>query len=134
MARIRFADTSFWAALVAPRDQNHATAKAFVRAGIGRVCVTNHVLGETWTLLCHRGGHHIAVEFLDRIALLPNVQVVHVDDATEQEAWRWLRKHDERKYSFVDATSFAVMRQREIREVLAFDSDFSAAGFVEARP
>jgi predicted nucleic acid-binding protein len=35
--------------------------------------------------------------------------------------------------SFVDATSFAVMRRRRIREALAFDGDFNAAGFVEVR-
>jgi predicted nucleic acid-binding protein len=34
---------------------------------------------------------------------------------------------------FVDATSFAIMRALRIREALAFDGDFSAAGFVELR-
>ncbi|HKG04390.1 MAG TPA: hypothetical protein VKB03_14530 [Conexibacter sp.] len=43
-------------------------------------------------------------------------------------------RRNEREYSFVDATSFAVMRRRRIREALAFDGDFSAAGFVELRP
>jgi uncharacterized protein len=34
----------------------------------------------------------------------------------------------------VDATSFAVMRRRRLRQALAFDGDFAAAGFTEARP
>ncbi len=54
--------------------------------------------------------------------------------AVETEAWRWLRARAEREYSFVDASSFAVMRRRRIREALAFDGDFNAAGFVEVRP
>lgn len=57
-----------------------------------------------------------------------------VDETAEEAAWAWLRRHDERVYSFVDATSFAMMRQLRISEALAFDGDFSAAGFVEARP
>ncbi len=59
---------------------------------------------------------------------------MHVDPTMESDAWSWLRRHDEREYSFVDATSFALMRRRRIREALAFDGDFSAAGFIEIRP
>lgn len=51
----------------------------------------------------------------------------------EDDALRWLRKHDEREYSFVDATSFAYMRAKGIQEALAFDGDFAAAGFTELR-
>jgi predicted nucleic acid-binding protein len=91
-------------------------------------------MGETWTLLRRRSGHAAAAGFLDRMQALKGVQIVHVDEATEAEAWRWLRARGEREYSFVDATSFAVMRRRRIREALAFDGDFNAAGFVEVRP
>jgi predicted nucleic acid-binding protein len=70
----------------------------------------------------------------DRLAALGNVEVAVADETIEDEAWRWLRRHDEREYSFVDATSFAIMRRRRIVEALAFDGDFAAAGFVELRP
>jgi predicted nucleic acid-binding protein len=63
-----------------------------------------------------------------------SLTVVHVDEQVEDEAWRWLQRHDERPYSFVDATSFALMRRRRLREAFAFDGDFSAAGFIEVRP
>jgi len=131
---VRFADTSFWFGLQERRDRRHQEAGALVARGIGRVVTTNHVIGETWTLLRRRAGHAAAVGFLDRLRNLPDVDVIHVDDATESEAWRWLRSRSEREYSFVDATSFAVMRRRRIREALAFDGDFNAAGFVEVRP
>jgi len=52
----------------------------------------------------------------------------------EAAAWEWLARHDERVYSFVDATSFAIMQRNRIREAFAFDGDFSAAGYVEVRP
>ena len=131
---MRFADTSFWFGLQERRDGRHQHARALVVRGVGRVVTTNHVVGETWTLLRRRSGHAAAVGFLDRLGALTDVTVVHVDDATEVEAWRWLRARSEREYSFVDATGFAVMRRRRIREALAFDGDFNAAGFVEVRP
>ncbi len=58
---------------------------------------------------------------------------MHVDERTAADAWKWLRRHDEREFSFVDATSFAVTRRRRVTEALAFDGDFAAAGFVEVR-
>lgn len=131
---MRFADTSFWYGLQERRDGRHESARALVARGVGRVVTTNHVVGETWTLLRRRSGPAAAVGFIDRLMVLPDTEVVHVDDALEADAWRWLRSRSEREYSFVDATSFAVMRRRRIREALAFDGDFNAAGFVEVRP
>jgi len=61
------------------------------------------------------------------------VAIHHVDAEIEGRALRWLRRHDEREYSFVDASSFALMSSMRIREALAFDGGFSAAGFVELR-
>lgn len=62
------------------------------------------------------------------------IQVDSVSEDLEAEALQWLRQHDEREYSFVDATSFAYMRARGIQDALAFDGDFTAAGFTELRP
>ena len=131
---MRFADTSFWFGLQERRDVRHAHARALVTRGVGHVVTTNHVIGETWTLLRRRSGQAAAVGFLDRIGVLPDLEIVHVDGGVEKDAWRWLRGRPEREYSFVDATSLAVMRRRRIREALAFDGDFNAAGFVEVRP
>lgn len=130
---MRFVDTSFWYALVSRVDRHHDAARSIASAGAGRLITTNLVLGETWTLITRRQGHAGGVDALDRIEVMPGLQVVHVGERTEREAWRWLRRHDGRHYSFVDATSFAVMRARRIREALAFDGDFYAAGFVEVR-
>ena len=63
-----------------------------------------------------------------------HVGVNRVSEQMAAEALLWLRQHDEREYSFVDATSFAFMRAKGISEALAFDGDFAAAGFVELRP
>jgi predicted nucleic acid-binding protein len=71
---------------------------------------------------------------VDAVTRSPRLAIEHVGEAVESEAWDWLQRHDERPYSFVDATSFASMRRRRLTEALAFDGDFPAAGFVELRP
>lgn len=96
---------------------------------------TNHVRGETWTWLRSRSRHETAVAFLDGIdSSASHTEVARLPEALEADALDWLREHDEREYSFVDATSFAYMRARGIQEALAFGGDFAAAGFAELRP
>lgn len=131
---MRFVDTSFWVALRFARDTRHPDARALWEEGPGALVTTNLVLGETWTFLSRRVGHRSALELHQAAGRLPSLSVRHVDEELEQEAWLWLRRHDERPYSFVDATSFTLMRRLRVREALAFDGDFAAAGFIEARP
>ena len=131
---MRFVDSSFWIAFTLRRDAHHAAARELWEAQETVLLTTNHVIGETWTFLRRRDGHALATRFRERTSASHELTVVHVDEDLEDEAWRWLRRHDERPYSFVDATSFALMRRRRLREALAFDGDFSAAGFVEVRP
>lgn len=75
----------------------------------------------------------MAVEFLDELGADSRVEVLRVGEQQEEDAWHWLRRHDEREYSFVDATSFMVMKDLGIRDAFAFDGDFTAAGFHELR-
>lgn len=131
---MRFVDTSFWVALLLRKDRHHRVARALWLGDAGAVLCSNHVVGESWTFLRRRAGHAAAVSFLDALGASPRVSIERVGQAAEAEALRWLRRHDEREYSFVDATSFALMRRRRLKEALAFDGDFAAAGFVEVQP
>ena len=131
---MRFVDTSFWVALQLARDKNHAAARELWQTARVPLLTTNHVVGETWTFLRRRAGHSAALRFVDAVARSQRLAIEHVSEAVESEALAWLRRHDEREYSFVDATSFASMRRRRLTEALAFDGDFQAAGYVEMRP
>lgn len=130
-----FVDSSFWIAEFLPRDRRHDEAMERSRATVSRRLVTStFVMGETWTYLRRRADHARAMAWLDGVRDRAVVSVERVDAALEDEAWSWLRAHDERPYSFVDATSFALMRKLRLTEALAFNGDFEAAGFVELRP
>jgi predicted nucleic acid-binding protein len=129
-----FVDTSFWVAFRNRRDPRHEEAVGLLRRHEAKpIMTTNHVRGETWTFLRRRVGHQAAGQFLDQLERSRHVAIEIVSAELEGRALRWLRRHDEREYSFVDATSFTFMTSRRIREALAFDGDFSAAGFTELR-
>ncbi len=129
-----FIDTSFWVGLTGRTDQRHDEAvRLFRQYGTQPLLTSNHIRGETWTVLRRRRGHRDAVAFLDLIERSARLTIVSVSEELEQEALRWLMRHDEREYSFVDASSFALMRSLKIRDALAFDGDFAAAGFTELK-
>jgi predicted nucleic acid-binding protein len=129
-----FVDSSFWIGLSDRRDERNTEAIRLVERHVATpLTTTNHVVGETWTFLRKRHGHRTAVRFVESAETTARLTIVFVDRELERAAWTWLRRHDERVYSFVDATSFALMRKLRIHEALAFDGDFAAAGFTELR-
>jgi uncharacterized protein len=103
------------------------------RFGDSGLVTSNHVRGEAWTSVNRRHGHRRRFGCWTGLDRSIRLQLERVAEDLEDEALRRLRRHDEHEYSFVDATSFAVMRSLRIREALAFDGDFAAAGFTELR-
>jgi uncharacterized protein len=130
-----FIDTSYLIAALSPADRNHHAAIELkeVLRGVSPF-TTNHVVGECWTFARRRFGHGAAVKLTDALRRSDRYRIVHVDRELEEAALEWLRDHDEREYSFVDAASFAVMRRHRILDALAFDRDFHAAGFRTLAP
>ena len=57
------------------------------------------------------------------------MNLVHVDAAIFQDSWRWLERHQDKRYSLTDCASFVVMKQLKIKAALTFDKHFAQAGF-----
>ncbi len=130
---MRFVDTSFWIALFRTREKHHSTATSIWEANREPLLTTVGVLGETWTFMRRRESHSAAVAVVEAIHASQLVTAVETDAPVHAAAWKWLHRRDEHVYSFVDAVSFEVMRRRRLREALAFDGDFTRAGYVEVR-
>jgi len=127
MARVLI-DTSAVYALLDRDDTNHAAAKACLeklRRLRTEPWLTNFVLGESHALLLARLGHEVARKWL--LANTWPVERVTVED--EERARDIIRRQADQTYSYVDATSFAVMERLRIRRALAFDRHFQRFGF-----
>lgn len=127
-------DTSFWVALQVSRARRHTYAVDLWNGHSGPMRTSNLVMGETWTWLRRKAGHRAALRFVDSVRQSPRVSVAVVNEVIDKQAWLWLSRHAGRSYSYVDATSFEIMRRERIVEALAFDADFTSAGFIEVRP
>lgn len=129
-----FVDTSFLVAGLNARDDRHHEAVALRdRLADAPLVSTNHVVGESWTFARRRYGHGPAASLLNGLRSRGRIEILHVSPDAEERAMDWLLRHDEREYSFVDATSFETMRALGATQALSFDGDFEAAGFETLR-
>lgn len=127
-----FVDTSAWYAVADSGDANHEVGARVFAGLIGeraRLLTTNHVVGETYTLLRVRLGGTAAHAFLRSIRASGQAQRVFVPPEWEGAAEELLLHYVDQDFSYVDATSFVTMRRLSIQDAFTFDRHFSVAGF-----
>ena len=88
---------------------------------------TNYVLLECVALIQRRYGMSDAQEFLKKVGAL--LDIVWIGQTEHGEAVKMWTAAGRRALSLVDCTNMAVMRQRHIRTIVAFDPHFHEAGF-----
>jgi len=59
-----------------------------------------------------------------------SVEIVHIEQSTDNEAWALLEARTDKEWSLVDASSFVVMRHFGIAQALTTDHHFTQAGFI----
>lgn len=130
MKRI-FVDSNGWIAIANKRDQLHKSAvklnKNLLKLDTIYV-TTNFVLDETYTGLLSRVGHFAAVDFGERIRNSRLLEVVHISENIEDEAWKLFKKYKDKSFSFTDCTSFVVMQQMNLEESFTSDHHFEQMG------
>lgn len=127
-----FVDTSAWFPLLLSRHPQHASLARAIRGRVAageRIVTTNLVLAETYALLLYRGHRTPALAFLRTVRDAPNVVVASTRELEERAMVEWLEHFHDQDFSFSDAVSFAVMRQRRIRNALTLDQHFAIAGY-----
>jgi predicted nucleic acid-binding protein len=129
-----FVDTSAWLAVLDTDDANHPAASSVYPNALKnyrRLVTTNLVIAESYILIRRNLGHREATTFLDRIRISPRIEKVYADAELEGQAEEILQHYQDQLFSYTDAVSFALMRQRNIEEAFAFDRHFTVAGFIQ---
>ena len=128
-----FVDSGAWFAAQVVGDTHHKEAASALRGLLALPIVlvtTNHVIGETYTLLLVTRGYNACRRFLESLDQTGRLERIFVNQDLERRAFAILDRYRDHDFSFVDATSFAFMRAERIRHAFAFDSHFAAAGFL----
>jgi hypothetical protein len=129
------ADTSGWAHLIDASETYHEQAAQItndLRRQGHRLITTNYVVTELVAVLHSplRVPRQTAIEFVEAVKTSPGVQVIHVDEGLDSEAWELLKARPDKTWSLVDCTSFVLMRRMGILEALTADHHFEQAGFI----
>jgi predicted nucleic acid-binding protein len=128
-----FVDTGAWFAVQATDDAHHDAARMALPKIVETsksLVTSNLIIGETYTLLRLSKGYQEAKRFLDKLAQSQKLDRLFITESLERQAYEILHRYADHPFSFVDSTSFALMRQQRIRYAFAFDSHFATAGFV----
>jgi uncharacterized protein len=126
-----FVDTSAFVALRNSSEAEHERARSALEGLIAEgaaLFTSNYVFAETYTALMVRVGRGEAIEWGRRFRAGGAIDLVHLDRPTEERAWEILEGHDDKRWSYVDATSFALIERDGGAEAFAFDADFVQRG------
>lgn len=126
-----FIDTSAFVALRNSSEAEHGPARqalAGLLAEGAALFTSNYVFAETYTALMVRVGRAEAIEWGRRFRAGGAIDLVHLERAVEDRAWEILEQHDDKRWSYVDATSFALLERSADAEAFAFDVHFAQRG------
>lgn len=126
-----FVDTSAFVALRNRSEAEHEGARAELARLISEgaaLFTSNYVFAETYTALLVRVGRGEAIEWGRRFRAGGAIDMVHLDRPIEERAWEILEQHEDKRWSYVDATSFALIERDGAGEAFAFDAHFAQRG------
>lgn len=125
-----FADTSFYLALLNPRDRHHHRAVELARETRGLTVTTEFILMEIGNAMSGTPrGRDRFLTLSERIGQQRNVTVVPASHESFTAGMERYRQRRDKTWSLTDCISFVVMQEHNLAEALTADHHFEQAGF-----
>jgi len=121
-----FVDTGAFCALTVPKDEHNQKAKSIHKQLKDRKAIlytSDYVLDEVYTLLKTRGSHATSIKFMDELGK-GHIIILRITEEIEDAAKAIFRQFEDRRLSFTDCTSLALINHFGIDTVFAFDEHF----------
>jgi len=128
--KIIFVDTGALFAAANAKDRDHQRAKDFLaKLAEEKVILlaTNFIIAEIYTLMLRKIGRDKAIEHLEKLRNTAEIERVSEED--ENKAWQIILRYRDKDFSYVDATSFAIMERLGISDAFSFDEHFEQYSF-----
>jgi len=126
--RRAFVDTGAWYALLDKNDPDHVGVVDAFSAWRGRLVTSNYVFDEAVTLARYKLGWDVARRLGTELREQRVARLERVTANDEAAAWTLFEQYRDKRYSFTDCTSFALVRRLALPVCLAVDADFRTFG------
>jgi predicted nucleic acid-binding protein len=125
----RFADTSYFLALLIPNDECHAAAKALSVDWRGSLVTTDFVVIEVGNHLSPQMSRAVFAKFTRAISQEPRMTIIPASRQWIERGLALYEARSDKDWSLTDCISFEVMREHQLTEALTADHHFVQAGF-----
>jgi predicted nucleic acid-binding protein len=120
-------DSSLLVAFKVKNDSHHERANALIKQvaseRFGKPSITSYIFDETVTAIFARSKSlRLAVEYGNE--LLASLETIEVNEEAFREAWKIFSEQRNRRMSFTDSSTLAVMNIHGIGRIATFDEDF----------
>lgn len=123
-----FIDTGAFMAYRNEKDAYHGEAVNLLRRALkrefGTTFTTDYIYGETLTLVMARTGNKNVAKDVSDAMLSPRITMVAIDANVRNKALELFFRLFDKRISFTDATTMAIMQQENIQKIITFDSHF----------
>ena len=123
-----FIDTGAFMAYRNKKDVYHSEADDLLRRALqmefGSIFTTDFIYDETLTLAMVRTGNKTVAKDISKVMLSPRIGMIIIDNTILNKAREMFFRLFDKRVSFTDATTMAVMQQENIGKIITFDSHF----------
>lgn len=124
-----FADTSFYAACLMPRDDHHLKAVGLSENNRSTILTTEFIIVELVNFFSKTTGRAIVTDFVRSVRDDPDTVIVPATSELMQRGFELFSRRPDKEWSLTDCISFVVMEEHGVTEALTSDGDFEQAGF-----
>lgn len=126
-----FFDTNAYVALSDQEDSTYHKAHRLMESLKHKNFIpitSSHIVSESLTVVSQKVGKGQALKFFDDLQN-SETETIFVDPIIHNQALELFPKIKSKNVSFVDATSFVIMKNRGIKVAFTFDQHFKTQGF-----
>ncbi len=126
---MRFADTSYFLALLNASDEWHRQAMRRSRDNQGLLVTTFWVLAEVGDALCEARNRALFISLMESLSTREDALLLPPTEEGFRAGMNLFQNRPDKDWSLTDCISFATMHELRINDALTADRHFIQAGF-----